>query len=286
MSSFECSFYNKKYPEEGDIVIGRVATIDNEGVSIDLLEYGKARGLVLLGELSKKRIKNASKITKVNNIEICNVLRVDNEKGYIDLSLTKVNESEKEECKKNYIKNKTAYYIMSKASKKLNCSVPELYQSFGYKKQEEYGSLYYFFARVKDDESILEDDETGKTIKKLIQEQFQANTYKVRADIDVTCQSRGGVVTIKEAFKRVMEEDPKLHIALSKTPTYSIMRISSDKDKAYNSIIEACRKVEEYILERNGTYSVVSQPKLYGEKYKFSLLTTAEDDIQEESSEE
>ncbi|KAF9749461.1 Eukaryotic translation initiation factor 2 subunit alpha [Nosema granulosis] len=286
MSSFECGFYNKKYPEEGEIVIGRVATMDNEGVSIDLLEYGKARGLVLLGELSKKRIKNVSKITKVNNIEVCNVLRVDNEKGYIDLSLTKVSENEKEECRKTYIKNKTAYYIMTKAAKKLNRSVVEFYESFGYKKAEEYGSLYYFFARVKDDDSIIEDDEVGQTIKKLIQEQFQASTYKVRADVDVTCQSSGGVETIKEAFKKVIEKDHKLQINLSKTPTYSILRISSDKEKAYNAVLEACKEIEEFISKNNGTFNIISQPKLYGEKSKFALLSTAEDDIDNEPSEE
>ncbi|EOB12936.1 Eukaryotic translation initiation factor 2 subunit alpha [Nosema bombycis CQ1] len=286
MASFECSFYDKKYPAEGEIVIGKVVTIDSDGVSIDLLEYGKAHGLVLLGELSKKRIKSANQCTKVNNIEICNVLRVDNEKGYIDLSITKVNESEKEECRKTYIKNKTAYYIMAKAAKKLKMNVKDLYETFGYKKAEEYGSLYYFFARVKEDESILEDDNIGMTIKKLIKEQFQASSYKVRADIDLTCQSSGGILTIKEAFKKVLQKDSKLQISLNKTPTYSITRVSSDKEKAYNSVNDACKEIEDFITKFNGTFCVVSKAKLYGEKSKFSLLSTADDEFSGESSEQ
>lgn len=57
MSGYECRFFKKRYPDEGEMIIGKVATIDNEGVSVDLVEYGDARGLVFLGELSKKTNK-------------------------------------------------------------------------------------------------------------------------------------------------------------------------------------------------------------------------------------
>ncbi|WUR02241.1 eukaryotic translation initiation factor 2 subunit [Vairimorpha necatrix] len=284
MTSYECRFFKKKFPSEGEMIMGKVATVDSEGVSVDLLEYGDARGLILLGELSKKRIKNINQITKVGNLEVCIVLRVDDEKGYIDLSLAKVNDMEKEECKKNYAKNKIAYHILMKAAKKLNKSVKELYEEFGYDKAEEFGSLYFFFARVKEDESILENTELGLVIKKLIQDEFQASSYKVRADVEVTCPSNGGISSIKESFRKAHEKDSKLKISLLKTPTYSIVRTSSDKDKAYRVVQEACDIIESYIVEQGGAISIVGKSKLFGQKSKYSLLNIEDEEEDDESS--
>ena len=286
MSKYVCRLHSRKYPKEGEIVIGRVETIDNEGLTLSLLEYGEARGMILLGELSKKRIKNIQQITKIGNIEVCHVLRVDENKGYIDLSMSKVTENEKTACKETYSRNKLAYHIMVKAAKRLNKSVSELYEEMGYAKEDEFGSLYYFFARVKDNGDILQDDEVGIVIKKLIKEQFQASTYKVRGDIDVVCSARGGVESIKKVFNDALKLDPKLEFNLIKTPTYSIVRISSNKDKAHNVVREACNVLISNMRKEGGVATVISQHKLYGEKSRYNLLNFEEDEDKEESSEE
>lgn len=284
MSKYECRFHSRRYPREGEIVIGRVESIDNEGLTLGLLEYGDTKGLVLLGELSKKRVKNIHQVTRVGNIEVCHVLRVDENKGYIDLSMSKVTESEKMTCRETYSRNKLAYHIMAKAAKRLNRSVCELYEELGYPKEDEFGSLYYFFARVKDNGDILQDDETGVVIKQLIREQFQASTYKVRADIDVVCPGRGGVDSIKKVFNDALGLDPKLEFSLIKTPTYSVIRVSSNKDKAHQVVREACNVLISNMEKEGGVATVISQPKLYGEKSRYNLLNVEE--YEEESSEE
>ena len=255
MSLYECRFQN------------------NEGVRLNLIEYGDAYGLILLGELSKKRVKNVNQITKVGNLEVCIVLRVDKEKGYIDLSLAKVNEQEKTECRKIYLKNKLAYQIMMKAAKRLNTNVKTLYEDFGYEKGEQYGSLYHFFALVKENNTILEDSEVGLIIKKLIKDEFQASSYKVRADIEVTCSVKNGICVIKDAFKQLSDNYPNLSIQLLKTPTYTITSISSDKDQAYNTVQQACKFTEQIINEKGGAVSIICKPKLFGEKSKYALLS-------------
>ncbi|CAD26003.1 TRANSLATION INITIATION FACTOR 2 ALPHA SUBUNIT [Encephalitozoon cuniculi GB-M1] len=283
MLRYECRLHSRKYPREGEIVIGRVVSIGGEGLTLNLLEYGDLEGLVLLGELSKRRVRSIQQVTKVGNIEICNVLKVDEGRGYIDLSMSKVTENEKSECRETSAKNKLAYHIMVKAAKRLGMEVSELYERMGYDKEEEFGSLYYFFARVKDNGDIMDDDAIGVTIKKLIREQFQASTYKVRADIDVVCSSRGGIVSIKKVFSDALRLDPRLEFCLIKTPTYSVTRVSSNKDKAYEVVREACNVLISNIQKEGGTATVISQPKLYGEKSRYNLLNFEEN---EESSSE
>lgn len=269
---YECRFHTRKYPKEGEIIIGRVVTIDCEGVSINLLEYGDAVGLVLLGELSKKRIKSIQQITKIGNIEVCHVLRVDQNKGYIDLSMSKVTEAEKISARETFSKNKLAYQIMRKAASMLQKEVADLYEEFGYEKGEEFGSLYYFFARVKDNYDILPDNELGNTVKNLIKDQFQASTFKVRTDIEVTCYSSGGIQTIKKVFEDISRTWQNIEVCLTKTPIYSMVCTMKNKEEAFESVKGATKSLIERMKTEGGHAHVVCEPRLYGEKSKYGLL--------------
>ena len=60
------------------------------GAYVSLLEYNEIEGMILLSELSRRRIRSIGKLIKVGRIEPVMVLRVDEDKGYIDLSKRRV----------------------------------------------------------------------------------------------------------------------------------------------------------------------------------------------------
>ena len=64
------------------------------GAYVSLLEYGGIEGMILLSELSRRRIRSVQKLIKVGRQEPVMVLRVDQEKGYIDLSKRRVSQEE------------------------------------------------------------------------------------------------------------------------------------------------------------------------------------------------
>lgn len=276
---FECRIRSNKFPEEGEVVIGKILSVSSDVVSMQLLEYGKLEGLILTSELSKRRFKTISQLTKVGSIEICQVLKVEEAKGFVDLSLKRVSDQERHECKDSFSRNKLAYQIMVKAAKLAECTVTELYENWGYAKANELGSLFAYFSSAKDDLSILDSEPRGEFFKRVIEDQFKASSFKVRADVDVTC-AIGGIIAIKDAFNKVLELDNGLEIALLRSPTFSIVKVSEDRQEAFHSINMAVGLLKEEIESRGGTFSIVSTARVYGEKSRHTVLDGAKQNIE------
>jgi predicted RNA-binding protein with RPS1 domain len=106
MSYQDCRFYEQRFPEVDDVVMVQVRSIAEMGAYVSLLEYGGIEGMILLSELSRRRIRSVQKLIKVGRQEPVMVLRVDKEKGYIDLSKRRVSPEDLAVCicsKRNYI---------------------------------------------------------------------------------------------------------------------------------------------------------------------------------------
>ncbi|CAE7695986.1 SUI2 [Symbiodinium microadriaticum] len=60
-----------------------VVEIGEMGATLTLLEYDNIEAMILLSELSRKRIRSINKLIRINRTEVMMVLRVDKEKGKI-----------------------------------------------------------------------------------------------------------------------------------------------------------------------------------------------------------
>lgn len=58
------------------------------GAYVKLLEYDNIDGMILLSELSRRRIRSIQKLIRVGRNEVVVVLRVDKEKGWTSPSST------------------------------------------------------------------------------------------------------------------------------------------------------------------------------------------------------
>ena len=76
-----CRFYQQKYPEVDDVVMVNVRSIADMGAYVSLLEYNDIEGMILLSELSRRRIRSINKLIRVGRNECVVVIRVDKEKG-------------------------------------------------------------------------------------------------------------------------------------------------------------------------------------------------------------
>lgn len=64
-----------------DVVMVNVRSIAEMGAYVYLLEYNNIEGMILLSELSRRRIRSINKLIRVGKTEPVVVIRVDKEKG-------------------------------------------------------------------------------------------------------------------------------------------------------------------------------------------------------------
>jgi translation initiation factor 2 subunit 1 len=117
-------YYQQKYPEVDELVMVQVQHIAEMGAYVRLLEYDGTEGMILLSELSRRRIRSVQKLIRVGRNEVVVVLRVDNEKGYIDLSKRRVSPEDITRCEERYMKSKSVASILRHVASKLGGEVP------------------------------------------------------------------------------------------------------------------------------------------------------------------
>lgn len=101
-----CRYYGNKFPEVEDVVMVNVRSIAEMGAYVNLLEYNNIEGMILLSELSRRRIRSVNKLIRIGRNECVVVIRVDKEKGYIDLSKRRVSPEEVKKCEEKFAKAK------------------------------------------------------------------------------------------------------------------------------------------------------------------------------------
>src|SRR3972149_1888656 len=135
-----------EWPEVGDLVITTIETVTDYGAYAKLDEYNK-RGLLHVSEISSSWIRNLRDFVREGQKLVLKVLRVDLEKGHIDLSLRRVTKREKIEKILSWKKYRKAEALLRGGAEKLGLSNEEVYEKVGALVEEKYG-LYEGFEKV------------------------------------------------------------------------------------------------------------------------------------------
>jgi len=110
---FDCRFYEEELPEENDLVKVQVKDVTDSHITIvELLEYNRIEGIITPNEFSKRpKVKSMLKLRKKGKHEICVVIRVDAEGGYIDLSKKRVTLDDAKSAESKYSNSKVILRI-------------------------------------------------------------------------------------------------------------------------------------------------------------------------------
>src|SRR3989344_7422675 len=141
-------FKHSDYPEEGDIVLCTVKKILPHAVFVSLDEYENKDGMVHISEIAPGRIRNIRDYVKPEKKIVCVILKVNQERKNIDLSLRRVPLNVKKNKIDEIKQEEKSEKILKSIAQKVNVKEDEFYKNVGLKLIEEYGSLFGAFQEI------------------------------------------------------------------------------------------------------------------------------------------
>lgn len=276
-SGQQCRMYENQYPEVDDYVLVQVKHVAEMGAYVELLEYGNIEGMILLSELSRRRIRSINKLIRVGRQEVVVVLRVDKDKGYIDLSKRRVSGEDIAKCEARYNKSKAVHSILRHVAETSSTRLEDLYRQFGWDLYKRFGHAYDAFKMVMLAEERASEVLGAYELEPKVLEQLTENikrrlapqALKIRADVEVSCFDYEGIDAVKAALlagEAVGSDDEPVKIKLVAPPLYVMMTTSMDKDIGIALLQRACDEIGRVIAEKNGNLNIKTAPRAVSER--------------------
>mmetsp|Transcript_7575 Transcript_7575/g.10972 ORF Transcript_7575/g.10972 Transcript_7575/m.10972 type:complete len:345 (-) Transcript_7575:187-1221(-) len=278
--NLECRFYEQQYPEIESLVVVTVRHIADMGAYVSLLEYNNIEGMILLSELSRRRIRSINKLIRVGRNEVVMVLRVDREKGYIDLSKRRVSPEDVAACEDRYNKAKQVHGVLRHLAEKRKLYLQDLYEKIGWPLYKKYGHAYDAFKLSLGDESItakpdvnVDEDpfdainvpaDVKEELVTYIKRRLAPQPIKIRSDVEVSCFTYEGIDAIREALFAGMAlstEKTQIKIKLIAPPIYVLSCMTLEKEGGIALLNRAIDEIRTNIQAKGGKMDVKMAPK-------------------------
>ncbi len=245
---------NQGFPEEDEIVLCTVTSIQYHSVFVELDEFPGKQGMIHIAEISPGRIRNLRDFVKEGKKIACKVLRVREDKGHIDLSLRRVNESQRQKKLNDVKQEHAAEKIIESVAKKNKLEVIKLFEEVYAKAIEHFDSLFECFQSVAMDEfdfaslklkKIVSDD-----IVALIRERIQPPQVSIEGEFAVTSYASDGAAVISKGLQKAVINE-FVEVRYKGAGKYSV-RVTSENYKdaevimrdAVESATKALKKVD------------------------------------------
>ncbi|CAN6206542.1 unnamed protein product [Urochloa humidicola] len=293
MPNLECRMYEARLPEVDEAVMIQVRRVTDTGVYVALLEYNNIEALIPQSELSRRRIRSIAALVRIGRQEPAIVLRVDLDKGYVDLSKRRVSQEDARTCEGRYNKSKLVHSIMRHVADTVDLDLEELYERVAWPLYRKYGHAFDAFKLIAaDPDAILdaltyEEEETGpdgeevtkvvpavtpevkEALVKDIRRRMISQALKIRADVEMKCFQFDGVLHIKEAMRRAEAagtEDCPVKMKLIAAPLYVLTTQTLDKEKGILVLTDATKACSETIESHQGRLVVKEAPRAVSER--------------------
>jgi translation initiation factor 2 subunit 1 len=245
-----------EWPEEGDLVIATAKTITDYGAYVALDEYRK-EGLLHVSEVSSGWVRNIRNFVREGQKFVLKVLRVDTEKGHIDLSLRRVTKRERKEKILLWKKERKAESLLRSASEELKISSQEIHEKVGTILEKEFGEIYDGLEKTAREgaEVLLKagiPEDIATVIEKIAKEKIKVPMVKVKGTLSLQCSKPNGVNLIRHFLIDAQKTESKIRVYVVAPPRYRIVVSAVDYKEAEEILDKATRIVIKNIEKVGG----------------------------------
>ncbi|MBN1786161.1 MAG: translation initiation factor IF-2 subunit alpha [Candidatus Methanofastidiosa archaeon] len=253
--------YEEGFPEVGTFVMCTITEIFPYGAMVKLDEYD-LDGMIPIREISSSWVKNIRNHVKENQKVVCKVLRVDEDKRHIDLSLRKVTQKQQKAAVRRYKVKKKGNKLLEYFGSQNGMPSDQLLDIYN-KVLERYTMVYECFEEVvAKGEKVLEDlvpPQHIGSLKDIIIANIETPLVEINGELSITCPKGDGVRIIKEdlitARDENTSEDVSVDIRLLGSPRYSVKIIAPDYKMAESALDNVINQITKKINSNSGEAS-------------------------------
>jgi translation initiation factor 2 subunit 1 len=237
-----------------------VTKVTDYGAYVTLDEYKNKEGLIHISEISSTWVRNIRNYVREGQKLVLKVLRINAEKGQVDLSLRRVTGREKAETLLEWKKHKKAEAILNSAIEKLAldpASVENLYRTI----LEKYGSHYDALQ-----EAVEEGEETftklgidsnwAKVLTEVARSKIKTERAGLKAVVELTCSKPDGIELIRKSLQNAKKaKKPRgttVRVYAVGAPKYRVEVTAKDYSEAENVLKQVVDEALATITEVGG----------------------------------
>jgi translation initiation factor 2 subunit 1 len=232
--------------------------------------------MLFSGEITLKRVNFINRLLSVGKEEVLRVLRVDTQKGFIDLSKKQVKTDEIDECKKKFGKSKAVEGIVKLLSVHTKKSMEYLYKNLIWPLYKTHEHAYDALKSILNgDDKILEGlkitDDIKEELIKILKVRLVPQPVKIRSDFKLTCYTFEGIDAIKASLlngeKKGTEAIP-IKFRVIGSPLYECSISTINKKEGIEVMNAALQEVKKSIEAKGGNFLLETNPEVLGENEK------------------
>ena len=198
----------KGLPEEGVLVLCTVTSVQGHSVFCNIDEYDIG-GMIHISEVSPGRIRNIRDYVKEGKVVVCKVLRVNEERKQVDLSLRRVNEGQRRAKLSEMKQEQKAEKVVEFVAAQLKMPPKELYDKVAPKVFDSYDLMFHFFMDVVEGNASLDgtglDKKLSEALSAAVMQRMKPAEVEVKGNLKITSYAADGVEQVKKALEKAVK---------------------------------------------------------------------------------
>jgi len=220
----------KGLPKWGELVLCTVTRITPFAAWCTLDEYERedgsaVEGMIHVSEVAGKWVKDIRKFIKPNKQYVTKVVRIDYQKGHLNLSLKRVSKFDKKEKVENFRREKRAMGIVTQIAKRVGEDETEIHNELKSRLSEDFDDLFDAFERMNEEPSILENLEVPKkwkeSLSEVVEKNFRVKEKTVKAVLNVVSTAPDGVKKLRSVLSG-LEKKTGATVKYISAPKYQV----------------------------------------------------------------
>lgn len=266
-------FYEKPFPDMGDVLMGEVLEIGDSSATVALKEYPPCVAMLQFTEVTRLRIRSITKAIRLKERVVVNAIRVNPEKGYVDVSKKDISEAVANEYKDTYLKNYTVHRLLVGAAARVGHDPQDVLEKVAWPLHRK-GNAYAVFESIKRNEHALDEylkelpPKLAELIVESVKKTFEESKAHIELELTAECFTEKGVDTIREVLLRGKEfgmaSEPKMVINIhsKSAPEYRVWVDTVDREAGRVKLLDCFASMKQDMEKEGGIMTLKVQPAI------------------------